>query len=454
MPTMELHAFLQRQVDENPLLELDEPDPDVGDDAPTDKAGDAQEPPGPSLDEEWSSHGQAVQEWEPQDEDGAPEAGTDPRFVSTPSIYESLRLQLGCLRLLAAQRRLGELLIERLDASGYLEDSWETLPSELNVEPKALEAALRIVQRLDPPGVGARNLRECLMLQLERRLAVELDGTPPAQQSSDALAYRILRDHFEFFVQRRLGSMARVTGVPAKEVEAACERLRRLNPKPGRAFANDLPPSVVPDLVIRKREEHYDAELNDEHLPALRINRRYHRMLQASNTPAEVKEFLQERFRKASWVVKAIEERHATLLAIARCLISLQGEFIERGPQAFKPLTQAQVAGLVGRHASTVSRAIAGKTIDTPFGVFRLEQFFASGVPQTTERGEVSEVSDEAIKSEIQRLIAQEDTDHPLSDASLAERLAQRHLTVARRTITKYRTSLKILPAHFRKRRF
>ena len=208
--------------------------------------------------------------------------------------------------------------------------------------------------------------------------------------------------------------------------------------------------SLVPDLIILKREDHYDVELNDQELPHVTMNRTYARMMRDPRTPADAKEFLEGKFRQASWLVKAIEERHATLLSIGRCLMSLQRDFLEHGPSALKPLTQSQVASLIGRHASTVSRAIAGKSLDTPYGVFRLEQLFASGVSQGAES---NHISDATIKSEIQRLVSEEDAVHPLSDEVLAQQLAQRNITVARRTIAKYRTSLKILPAHLRKRR-
>jgi RNA polymerase sigma-54 factor len=207
---------------------------------------------------------------------------------------------------------------------------------------------------------------------------------------------------------------------------------------------------VVPDLILHKREQHYDVELNEDDIPQVKMNRGYLRMLHDPETPADAKEFLQDRFRQASWVIKAIDERNTTLLAIARCLISLQREFVEHGPQALTPLTQAQVAGLVGRHPSTVSRAIAGKTMDTPYGVLRLEQLFASRVPQATTD---VQVSDETIKAEIRRFVEEEDAAKPLSDSALTKRLAARNISVARRTIAKYRTCLKILPAHLRKHR-
>lgn len=456
IPTMELQTFLQQQVEENPLLEFDgEPDQEVSE-AP-EAAVQEGESNGPSLDEDWSDPWRAGGESEAPDQEERHSFMGQDIWQAQPalSLQDTLAIQWGCLASCEGQRRLGEALLQRLDENGYLTEPLEDIAQELQVESQELEAVLKLIQRLDPPGIGARTLRECLLLQLERRLPdPTLNGATPPQASPDEpqvrLAHRILQDHFELFVRHRPAALARATGASEEELQRACALLRRLNPKPGRALSGGVSPSLVPDLVIRKRERHYDVELNDESLPLLRINHRYHRMLQDADTPGDVKTFLQERFRRAGWILKAIEERNATLLAIARCLISLQPEFLERGPQALGPLTQAQVAGLIGRHPSTVSRAIAQKTIDTPFGIMRLEQFFASAVPQPTND---TRVSDERIKSEIRQLIAQERADHPLSDAALASRLKERQIAVARRTIAKYRTSLRILPAHLRRRR-
>ena len=267
--------------------------------------------------------------------------------------------------------------------------------------------------------------------------------------AAESLAYRILRDHFTLFTERRLSAIARAAGTSVEEAERACTQIKQLNPKPGRVFAGELPPTIIPDLIIRHRERHYDVELNDQELPQLHISRTYYRMLKDPRTPSDAKAFLTEKFRKASWLIKAIDERNTTLLAIARCLISLQRDFLTQGPKALQPLTQAQVAGLVGRHPSTISRAISSKTIDTPYGVFRLEQLFASSVPQPSADG----VSDATIKAEVKRLLADEDSRHPLSDAIIVKRLAAHNISVARRTIAKYRSALNILPAHLRKSR-
>ena len=437
LPTMELQAFLRQQVEENPLLELEEALEAPDEAAPADSNG-AEEPQAGGLEEEWFSHRQTEASGQDPDEEEGLNRLLEQRLAKPESFHDSLRLQLGCQPLSEEERRLGEALIFRLDERGYLDGPLEELAVELGVAAPRLEAVLKVIQRFDPPGVGARDLRECLLLQAERN------------GSCGSLAYRILRDHFTLFVQHHLSALANATGSSLAQVDAACANLKQLNPRPGRIFSGDLPPSVVPDLILVRQETYDDVELNDQAMPRVTINRAYARMLRNPNTPDDARQFLAGKLRQATWLVKAIEERHATLLAIGRCLISLQREFLAHGSKALKPLTQAQVAQLIGRHASTVSRAIAGKTVDTPYGIFRLEQLFPSGVPQAAAS---ADVSDAAIKAEIQRLIAEENARQPFSDEALAKRLAQRRIAVARRTIAKYRTALKILPAHLRRRR-
>ena len=443
MPTMELQAFLRQRMEENPLLEMDEPEADL--DGAAEEEAEPTQTPEAAMEEDWASHWQQASSVERGHTEADPDAldgFLEQQPAKPQSFHESLFLQLGCQPLSPEERRLGEALVLRLDEHGYLDGSLEPLAAELGAPLPQLEAALTLVQRLDPPGVGARDLRECLMLQLERAGAVE------------SLAYRILRDQFTLFVQRTLSALAKATGSSLQQVEAACAELKRLNPKPGRLFSGDLPPSVIPDLVIVRRERHDDVELNDRAIPRLNVSRAYARMLKSPQTPDDAKAFLAAKFRQASWLIKAIEERNATVLAIGRCLISLQREFVLHGPKALKPLTQAQVASLIGRHASTVSRAITGKTIDTPYGVFRLEQLFPSGIPQAPQPAEASPaISDATIKEEIRCLIAEEDARRPFSDEALARRLAERRIAVARRTVAKYRTTLRILPAHLRRRR-
>ncbi len=438
MPTMELRSFLEHQLEENPCLEMEELEETESTDAPEPSNGSEGTPLAP--DEESLSHWRIVGEREVQssEDDAAEERSLEQRLVVPQTLHASLAIQLGCQAASEELRRLGELIIQHLNEHGYLDMTLEEIAAEAAVDRARLGEALILIQRLDPPGVGARDLRECLMLQLESTGAVQ------------GLPYRILNDHFPLFVQHRLEALAKATGSSAEEVARACKELKRLNPKPGRAFATDLPSAVIPDLMVHHRERHYDVELNNDELPRVKVSRDYQRMLRNPGTPEDAKEFIATKVRQAHWLIRAIDERNTTLLAIARCLISLQRDCLEQGPKALKPLTQAQVASLIGRHPSTVSRAICGKTIDTPYGIVRLEQLFASAVPQADTQ---ETISDSRIKDEIRRLIDQEDPRGSLSDAALAKHLADRHIAVARRTVAKYRTSLRILPAHLRRRR-
>lgn len=423
MPRQELAVFLEHQLEENPLLELSEESQEAG------PAEDSQPPDGGRSEEDPFRHlGEA--------EDEAPPS-IESHPTKPPTLQESLHLQLGCLSLPEADHRVGELLIEHLDEHGYLATPIEELAQAVQAPPREVERVLCVIHTFDPPGVGARDLQECLLIQLHHR---GLD---------DTLAAVIVRDHFAHLCARNLKRLAAQCRRPLAEVEAAYRAIQQLEPKPCRAFATDLAAPLIPDLVVRTMDDSYEVELHDEDVPRLRLSPTYLRMLQDPNASVEVTCFLQGRFRQAAWLMRAIEQRHATLLAIGRCLLSVQREFFEHGPRALKPLTQAQVAQLIGRHPSTVGRAIAGKAMETPFGVIPLSRFFASRIPQGREH---ESLSDATIKAEIEALIGQEDSAAPFSDEAIARRLRDRELAVARRTVAKYRSALKILPAHFRRR--
>ena len=440
MPAMELQVFLRQQAEENPLLEVDLVEPEEQESSTESAEGDGPAPEPASPEEDWVANWREASGEEPEEK--RPGRDVPSQLLPVRSLHEFLRLQVGCQSLPETLRRLADALLDRLTEEGYLDTPLDQVAADLGVGVEHAEEALAAIQRCEPPGVGARDLRECLLLQLA-------DGRDSAAGEGAVLARRMLRDHYPLFVQHRLDALARATGASLSEIEAACERLRRLNPKPGQLFSGDISPTVIPDLIVRRREEHYDVELNDDSMPTVHISRAYQRMLRNPETPTDAKEFLAKKFRQAGWVIRAIDERNTTVVAIGRCLISLQREFLNHGPKALKPLTQTQVAELIGRHPSTVSRAIAGKTMDTPYGIFRLEQFFASAVLQA----DTTHLSDAAIKSAIEQLIAEEDRHRPLSDEALVQRLKQRSIAVARRTVAKYRTTLQILPAHLRRRR-
>lgn len=446
LPVLALEAFLEAQAEENPLLEFQTSETSL-----THSSSPISDP-SPETDSTHNDTQKGVAEsWaeNPWDADGEKTNG-DPyegevshaleRILPNPeSLQMSLLKQLRCQALDPEDYRIAELIIHEINDSGYLDVSLEELAQAHQVDRNCLKTILHVVQQLEPAGVGARDLRECLMLQMEHRGAQE------------SLAYRILRNHFPLFVQQRSLALAKALGVSGEDIAHACSHIRQLHPKPGSAFSNEPTSStMIPDLIVVQGEHYCDVELNDEAMPRVRLNRVYRRMLTNPNTASETREFITQKLRQAQWIIRAIEERNTTLLAIGRCLISLQREFFEQGIQALKPLTQAQVAQIIGRHPSTVSRAIAEKTIACSLGIFRLERFFPSRVPQLKN---TLNISDAMIKQEIQRLISEEDRRSPLSDEALVKLLAERNLSVARRTVAKYRTSLKILPVYLRKRR-
>ncbi len=444
-PHLELKTLIEQEMQENPLLELDEETPNTQPNDGADGASpiesssketDAETPYG-DLDDNMTDallandapSGQAA---EREDTEGK----TVEARSQQPSLHDHLLLQLGCLRLTPEAYAVGVVLIEHLDEHGYVVSPMDELAQTTGAPAAALERMLGILHTFDPPGVGARDLRECLLLQLQQ------------QGQGESVAAQIVRDHLPLFLQQELKRLAAQCHRPLPEVEAACQTIRQLNPKPYRSVTADAA-AVAADVTVRVVDSSYELELRDEDLPHVTISATYRRMLKNPETSDDVRGFLKNRLRQAVWFLRAVEQRHTTLLAIARAIIELQPEFLTQGPRALKPLTQAQVAADIGRHPSTVGRAIAGKYIETPYGLIALERFFASRIPQA--RHEPS-LSDAKIKGELETLIAEEDPAHPLSDEAIAQALHRRHMAVARRTVAKYRTALQVLPAHLRRK--
>lgn len=357
-----------------------------------------------------------------------------PRAVS---LHEHLLFQLHCLLDDTPDRKPAEVLIEWLDSDGYLRTPLEEIAQTEGLSVAVLEAGLTVLHRLDPLGVGARSLPECLLIQLAHR------------HKSGSLAARIIRDHFEVFAKRHLSELVGKLHASPTEVRAACEIIARLDPKPARNFSADPILPLIPDLVVRKLEGEYEVELNDEAVPSVRLNPRYRNLLRDPSAPADARRFLRERLRQALWLLKALEQRSARLLGIGRCLVELERDYLEHGLSHLKPLTQDEVANAIGCHPSTISRGIAHKTIQTPHGIVPLERFFGGGL--TDSQHPSNRISAHTIRAELKQLIAGEDSTHPLSDEILGETLRARGYPVARRTVAKYREQLHILPGHLRR---
>ncbi|MDP3722904.1 MAG: RNA polymerase factor sigma-54 [Candidatus Omnitrophota bacterium] len=429
MPLAQLQRYVVEQVEENPLLELVEASSAPAESTSAPSGNEQSEEPDAGL--PGSFHDASDREGVRDEElsyDGPARA---------VSLHEHLLFQLHCLPDDTPGLTPAEALIEWLDPDGYLRTPLEDIAQTEGLSVAVLKQGLAVLHRLDPPGVGARSLSECLLIQLAHR------------NQSASLAARIIRDHFETFTKRRLNELVGTLHASPSEVRAACEAIARLDPKPAGNFSADPALPLIPDLIVRKVGEQYEVELNEEALSRVRLNPRYRNLLRDPSAPADAKQFLRERLQQALWLLKALEQRSARLLGIGRCLVELERDYLENGVSHLRALTQDEVASAVGCHASTISRGIAHKTLQTPYGIVPLEQFFGGGIADGQHPS--SRLSAHSIRAELTQLIASEDSAHPLSDQALMEDLRTRGYPVARRTVAKYREQLNILSAHLRR---
>ncbi len=347
-------------------------------------------------------------------------------------------------------RALGRLLIENIDDDGYIRTPLPLIadraPAEgdaAGAKPDELERALRAVQLiLDPPGLGARDTRECLVLQID---ALSEDE----RLDNEGVVRRLIEEHLDDIVHNRLPRVAQATGLTMDDINGALRSMRRLSVVPGRALVQESPTAIVPDAIIEYDEDadRYLAVQTDSRLPNLRINREYAEMVRERDVPKDTKRFIRSNLTNAAWLIDAIEQRRRTLQRVLNVVVDAQRDFFDQGPQALKPLPMTQVADQLGIHVATVSRAVADKHILTPRGVFPLRRFFTGGTQ--TDAGE--DVSWEAIRAALKDIIDGEDKKAPLSDDAIVTELKKRGIEIARRTVAKYRAQLDIPSAKLRK---
>jgi RNA polymerase sigma-54 factor len=456
MPLLDLQQHLKQELLGNPFLELVEPEEEtevpLAEEAKEDKKeAEANDEPN----------------WEEILLDDGSDAGTPPRDMSEAREYvepvpveskdlsDYLRDQMRLLDLTPRQQLLAEEFIGNIAEDGYLGATLEEMvrganqlleehaaESEQEVQPQLFTTAeaeemLRIIQKLDPPGVGARDLRECLLLQLD------------ARGETDTLAYRLVRDAFDDLKAHRWSDLGKRFGLDATEVQKVADDLAKLDPKPGlqHSAANDA--YIIPDLVVEKIDGEYKVFLNDAGLPRLRISKTYQDIARDKKKfQGENKDFINQRMNSAHWMIQAIEQRRQTMLKVMNFIVDRQRDFFEKGVEYLKPLTLREVADVINMHESTVSRVTNEKYVQTPRGLLPLKFFFSSGLSTTT--GE--DASARAIRAQIQKMVGDEDPKNPLTDQQIVEMFAQRGVKIARRTVAKYRDQLSILPARMRKR--
>jgi len=458
MPLLDLQQHLKQELLNNPFPDMVEPEDDEEE----------------SEEEETQEEQQATEEKTTNDEidweeillDGFDAGGRreehedreyyEPVTVDTRDLSDHLIDQITLLDLSPRQSLLADEFIGNINEDGYLACAIEDILTTVNdtvvkaaeaVEhdiddlplytPTEVDEMLRTIQALDPPGVGARDLRECLMLQL-REAGLE-----------QSVPYRLVRDCFDELINHRWSEISKRFGISPSDVQKAADEIKKLDPKPGLVYSDASDNYIIPDLIVEKIDGKYHVFLNDANLPRLKLSRAYQEIARDKKKfEGENKEFISNKLNSANWMIQAIEQRRQTMLKVMNYIVDRQRDFFEKGVQHLKPLTLREVAEVINMHESTVSRVTNEKFVQTPRGVLPLKFFFSSGL--STTAGE--DVSARGIKAQIEKLVSEEDAKHPLTDQAIVNILKEGGVQIARRTVAKYRDQLGVLSARMRKR--
>ncbi|MDQ6768375.1 MAG: RNA polymerase factor sigma-54 [Gemmatimonadota bacterium] len=458
MPLLDLQQHLKQELLNNPFLDLVE-----AEDEEEEQEGEAEEPAQTETEDERTGE----IDWEEILLDGFDTAGGrreeheereyfEPVTVASRDLSDHLRDQVSLLELTPRETLLADEFIGNVNDDGYLSCGVEDIVRALNeVVTRAAEEAgretddlplytleegqtmLATIQTLDPPGVGAQDLRECLLLQLKE---AGLEQSVP---------YRLVRDCFEELINHRWSEISKRFGISAGDVQKAADEIAKLDPKPGLQYGSRDDNYIIPDLIVEKIDDRYHVFLNDANLPRLKLSRAYQEIARDKKKfDGENKEFISNKLNSANWMIQAIEQRRQTMLKVMNYIVERQREFFEKGIQYLKPLTLREVAEVINMHESTVSRVTNEKFVQTPRGVLPLKFFFSSGL--ATSDGE--DVSARGIKAQLQKLVQEEDPKHPLTDQAIVNILRESGVQIARRTVAKYRDQLGVLSARMRKR--
>lgn len=457
MPLLDLQQHLKQELLNNPFLEMVEPEEEDEEEG--------NEPEATAEEEERKEKDDEI-DWEEILLDGFDTGGRreeheekeyyEPVTVAERDLYDHLRDQITLLDLSPRELMLADEFLGNVNEDGYLETSLEEIVTGINdvirasAEDRGIdlddapvyalaeaEAMLRTVQALDPPGVGARDLRECLLLQLR-------DGG-----LEHSVPYRLVRDCFDELIAHRWSEISKRFGISPSDVQRAADEIAKLDPKPGLRFSSAKDNYIIPDLVVEKIDQRYHVFLNDANLPRLKLSKAYQEIARDKKKfDGESKEFISSKLNSANWMIQAIEQRRQTMLKVMNYIVDRQRDFFEKGVQFLKPLTLREVAEVINMHESTVSRVTNEKFVQTPRGVLPLKFFFSSGL--STTDGE--DVSARGIKDQIQKLVQGEDAKNPLTDQAIVNILKKGGVNIARRTVAKYRDQLGVLSARMRKR--
>lgn len=465
MSRIELEALVREEMLENPVLEDSlETGESVGTDgsangeavevAPIDRvAANDDMPKGEVKDSEkkaeeidWERYlenhslQQPIPSFRRGNEDELP--GYEATLSEGEDLVDHLWWQIRMSDLVEDEQRFAALVLGNLDEAGYLkmegvapEDVVPKLAEEAGLHPDDAEEVLKIIQQMDPIGVGSRTLAECLHVQAEAL-------------GMDELVLRVIDEHLDNLEKKNYAAIARDLDVPIEEIYDVAQVIAELEPRPGRNYVTEEPRYIVPDVYVHKVGDKYFVVANDDGMPKLKISG-FYRAAMAGDPKA--KEYIQNKLRSAQWLIRSIDQRRKTIVKVTECIVEKQREFFDRGIEYLKPMILRDVAEAVGMHESTISRVTSNKYVATPRGVFELKFFFNSAIKR---EGTKEDIASEAVKQAIKKIIAEEDTRNPHSDQKIVEILAAREIVIARRTVAKYREMLGILSSSKRKKYF
>jgi RNA polymerase sigma-54 factor len=451
LPILELRTLLQQEMEQNPTIEespsQDEPieiEPGASQPDATEPESEKKEPL--DFDKEIEALAKLDDEWRDYFlQDRASNPRTDEQeekrqffldsLAQRESLQQHLMGQLNLSGLSEDDRKIAELIIGSINDDGYLTNTIAELAANTGHDQRHMEDVLAVVHDFHPVGVGSRDPRECLSLQLER-MGIQ-DGT----------AVAIVRDHLEELGARKFQDIAKALKITPQAVQQAAVLIGTLDPKPGRAYSAEVAAYILPEVQVLKVDGRYVVVLNDDQLPHVRISSHYRRLLEDPATTPDVRSYVQDKIRSGAFLIKSIHQRQRTIHRIATEIVTAQTDFLGHGIARLRPLTMAEVAGIVGVHETTVSRAVSGKYMQTPIGTFEMKFFFTPGIRTTDGK----EVSNKTVQDMIASLVAREEPTTPLSDQEIVEKLREQGVTIARRTIAKYRLVMRISPSHLRK---
>jgi RNA polymerase sigma-54 factor len=452
---LELVEMISQEMKENPLLEEDEEareDPEA--ERPTAEEEAAEPPAENEVTREVKGEGEGSDEfdWEnylencnltpfqrSSSQDGEERPSFENFLTKRTTLSDHLYWQLQLSRFTDEEQNVGTWIIGNLDEDGYLRVSFEDICSETNLPPDSVEAVLRRVQQFDPVGVAARDLKECLLIQLEQ------------MSVRDHLAEKIVSEHLSLLKNRNFPAIARRLGVSLERINHAARLISKLEPKPGKAFGGDVAQEIIPDVYVYKLEGEYVIYLNDDGIPRLNVNPFYRNILADSRGSFQGdRKYIQEKLRSALWLIRSIHQRQTTIYRVAKSIVKFQRDFLDKGIQFLKPLVLRDVAEDIQMHESTISRVTNNKYMHTPQGIYELKYFFNAGI--TSTQGET--LASESVKNLVREIIAKEDPKKPYSDEKLVQILKGMNIPIARRTVSKYREMMKILSSSERRKIF